>query len=308
MAEEQFTEEETAALADMQSEETQETQEVDGKAPDEDRHEETAHPKEPEFKTTRKEEWQAPDWSSLSTEQKDTIQRVLNGKPPPGYVPHGALHQTREELKELRAALEAQKSQEKPEEQAPEYRDPIEDPEGFRKWAEYQNQQARKPSEEVRQRYEEQQRVQQRVQRATQLEQEFATKTPDYPDAVNWLHQQRVGELQAQGYGEAEIAEQIRKDANGIFDAAEAAGMNPAEILYYRARSAGFQPEQKQDAVKQEGERIEAQARAQKQTQGLGSGGGDAQRGKLTPEILANMSEREFAKLSEDQIREAMGG
>jgi hypothetical protein len=104
------------------------------------------------------------------------------------------------------------------------------------------------------------------------------------------------------GYGDQEIVAQIQQDANGIFNAAQASGMNPAELLYLRAKSAGYQPQQT------EAKKMEAQATAQKQTQGLGSGGGAAQSGKYTAAQLAEMSEDELAKVPDDQLAAAFGG
>lgn len=309
--EEQLTSEEAQALKEMESdtgeETTEQTTEADGQKADEGTDPAAA---------AESEEQAEPD-SEGGEEDPQPEFKSNRDKPPEGYVPHGALHAEREKRKALEQQIadlqEWKKSQEKPAEEAPQYVDPIEDPEGFRKWAEYNQGQTREQIEAEQKQRQEEQAARQRVERAQQLEQQFAEKTPDYQDAVQWLSQQRVSELRGMGYGDEEVAQQIRKDANGIFDAAEAAGMNPAEILYYRAKSAGFeakpsQEQQQQERRQQEEQKMQAQATAQQQTQGLGSGGGASQGNGYTAEQLASMSETDFAKLSEEDIRQAMGG
>lgn len=240
----------------------------------------------------------------VEPEQQEERQR-----PPEGFVPHGALHAEREARKRLQSELEELKrwreEQQNPPEQPPQYVDPIEDPEGFRKWAEHNAQQPTKTVEQLQQEQRQVAEHQQRIQQATRLEQEFAAKTPDYGEAVQWLQEQRINELRGMGYSDQEIGSQIQQDANGIFNAAQASGMNPAELLYLRAKSSGFQA---RPAPVSEAQKMEAQAKAQQQTQGLGSGGGAPAAGKITAAQLAEMSEDELAKVPADQIQAAFGG
>src|SRR6056297_1496286 len=238
--------------------------------------------KEPEFKTTRE-------------------------KPPEGFVPHAAMHQERvkrQELEKKIAELEAKVSPpETPQE--PQWVDPLEDPEGHRKWQEHNYSKLQDRLDREEQQRQQTFQAQQRMERAAQLEQEFAQKTPDYSQATQFLHQQKVAELQAMGYGDQEIQAQISRDANAIFDAASSAGINPAQLLYMRAKEAGYQN------TPEASEKVTKLAEAQKQTQGVGSAGGGKQSGRLTPTDVANMSEREFEKAKRerpDEIRAAMGG
>lgn len=295
--EEQFTPEEQAAVDAMENEGAQPVDDQTGGAQPEEGKTEPA-----EAKT------EAP----AEGEQGDGEQPEGKQKPPEGFVPHGALHAEREARKQLQkeiAELKAwREAQEKPPEAEPQYVDPIEDPEGFRKWAEHREAKREEATRQQQESAQQERARQERFQEVTRYEQEFAAKTPDYTDAVQHLVQTRQQELTAQGYGPQEIQQQMQKDANGIFDAARAAGMNPAELLYMRARSAGYTGPQAQQQADQTGQQLQAQERAQKATQSLGHGGGDKQSGKLTASQLADMSEAEFAKLSEDDIRAAMGG
>jgi hypothetical protein len=86
--------------------------------------------------------------------------------------------------------------------------------------------------------------------------------------------------------------------------------MNPAEVLYLRARRAGYSPKQAEQiaqTVPDEASKVIALDRAQKQTQGLGAASGP-QDGKLTATDLANMTEAELAKVPADEIKRIMGG
>lgn len=239
-------------------------------------------------------------------------QDATNKKPPEGYVPHGALHAEREERKKLQQQLEEltewKKAQENPPEEPPAYVDPLEDPEGFRKYDAWQREQTNAQVQQFLEQQKQQHVASQRINEATQMEQEFAAKTPDYRDAAQHLLSSRVSELRAQGWPDQEISRQVQQDANGIYDAARAANINPAELLYYRAKAAGFAAKPQPQA---QADQMQARATAQRNTQGLGQGGGAPQSGGLTAEQLAGMSEAEFAKIERenpDAIRKAMGG
>ena len=242
--------------------------------------------KEPEFKSSRTDD-----------------------KPPEGYVPHQAMHAERTRRQELERRLEALEAAQAPkeEEPAPEWADPVIDPEAHRKWQEHQNAQMQARLDAIEANTKEQGEVRQRFETAERLEREFMAENPDYGAAVQHLHASRVAELRGQGMADAEISAQISKDANALFDAAQMIGMNPAQLLYQRAHQAGYTKEE-QPAQTDDGDKIVALAEAQKNTQGLSSAGGGEQKGKLTASQLAEMSEEEMAKLSPEQIRAAMGG
>lgn len=282
-----LTPEETTALADMQADNEPVQEQVEQPKAETAETAEAAEAKEgdPEFKTTRKE------------------------KPPEGFVPHEAMHAERvkrqdlekqvQELAAWKASQEAAKA-----EQPPQYVDPLEDPEGFRRYNEYH---LNKTDAALKQR--EAQTAAETAFRAKQArvvgyEKTFIEKTADYPQASKFLMDARVAELRAQGYGDDDIKATISRDTHALIDAAEAIGMNPAHLAYLRAQERGYQ---KSAPAQGDADKLTAIAAAQKATQGLGDGAG-AQAGKLTATQIAAMSEDEFNKLSDEDVRVAMGG
>ena len=299
MSEEQMTTEETEALDAMRDdppvvaeepkiEAKEPTEEPEAKQEAEPKAEENEEPKA-EFKSTRSDE-----------------------KPPEGFVPHQAMHAEREsrkrvetELAELKAWKEAQEAQTATE--APKWVDPLEDPEGHRIYSEHQAKAItdRLDAQDAQAKQANAQAA--RASQASQFEQEFAATTPDYSDAAQFMHNSRISELRAQGYGDAEIGQQIAIDANALFDAAQNIGMNPAQMLYFRAQSAGYTKKDTPAPV-DAGAKISQMANSQNQTQGMGSAGGGEQAGRITAAQLADMTEAQLAKVSEEDIAAAMGG
>ena len=292
-----FTAEEQEALAAMQADdgsdettdEPEQPQEApqDGEATDDSRNEE------------------AP----AGQEKPEPVERE---KPPEGFVPHQAMHAERVKRQELERQLKElqdwKASQENPPEKAPEYVDPLVDPEAFRKWAEHQSQSTQQRLEAEQRQRQQSEQAQQRAQTVQRMEAEFAERTPDYGDAVEFFQTQAVSQLQQQGFGEQEIRQEITRYANGLFDAASAAGINPAQLLYMRAQEAGYQPKKAEAPQPSETDRMLAQAKAQDATKGLGSGGGAPADGRPTAKQIADMSPDEIAGLSEADFRRAMGG
>lgn len=282
MSEEQLTPEEAEALEAMES------QPVDEKAEEpkaeEPKAEPEARPDEPEFKSVRTED-----------------------KPPEGFVPHQAMHAEREKRKAVEARLEAlEKAMEKPAEAAPEYVDPLEDPEGFRKWAEYNRNGTQERLDQQDRQFKQQQEHQQRVQELARSEAEFSAKTPDYPDALKHLEATRLAELQGMGYGQQEALAQMQKDAQGILQAAKSMNMNPAELAYFHAQRAGYKKvEVTPDPT--EAEKMAALSKAQENTEGLNSSGAP-QSGQLTVKALSEMSEEELAAIPDADFKKVMGG
>lgn len=238
------------------------------------------------------------------------------GKPPEGFVPHGAMHKEREERKaaEARAAaLEARlaafeaaakPAPEEPEE--PQYVDPVEDPEGYRKYDQYHKD---KQAAQIKAQQDEREAAlaqQQRITAAQTAEEAFIKDQPDYPDAVKHLAETRMANLRQAGLNEQQVRQQIQKDYNELFDAAKAIGMNPAKLAYIRAQEFGYAPTPKVDPA--EAQRLQAQAAAADATQTLSGAGGGSQAGGITAQDLANMSQEEFDKLSDADFQRAMGG
>ena len=127
----------------------------------------------PEFKSSRNEEI---DWASLTDHQKAEVTRYIReGKPPEGFVPHGAMHQERVKRQEMERKLAELEAQIKPAEEAvPEWKDPIEDPAGHRAWTEYQAKKAREDAiAEFQKSAQTTQEQQARLQRAAAAEQQY---------------------------------------------------------------------------------------------------------------------------------------
>jgi len=298
MSEEELTPEETQAMGEMQAD-----------AP--------VDVKEPEVTPEKEAEQEEPKQEAAAAEEKAEEKGEFKStrgdeKPPEGFVPHQAMHAEREnrkrvesELAELKAWKDAQEA--KSAEQPPQWVDPLEDPEGHRRFSEYQAKALtdRLDAQEAQTRQTNNQAA--RASQANQFEQEFAAKTSDYQDAAQFMHNHRISELRAQGYGDAEIGQQISADANAIFDAAQSIGMNPAQMLYFRAQSAGYTKADK-PAGDDAGAKIAKLSESQSQTQGMASAGGAEQSGKITAAQLAEMSEAELAKVSNEDIAAAMGG
>lgn len=301
MSEDHLTQEEREAMTAMEADTAPVTDEEQGQSSEPTA--DDAPPAEPEFKSSRAK---PIDWNALTPEQQDAVSKYVNeGKPPPGFVTHQSMHSEREQRKELErrlAALEAQQ-QAKPEDAPPEWKDPIEDPEGNRKWSEWLANKSREDAiAEFQERQERAQAQAQRLHRAAEAEDAFTKQVEDYPQATEFLKNAREQQLRSQGYDEGQIMHQLRNDANSIFDAAMAVGMNPAQLIYMKAQELGYSAPQK------DAERIEHLANAQRQTRGAGNAGGTAQRGDLTLAQLADMSESELAKLDPAVKRKAMGG
>lgn len=300
MSDEELTAEEQAALEAMQSE---------GK-PTEDPESTPSEP-EPDTRSDPVEEVEAAvsDLEAKAPEQ-DEPEPIEPKKqaPPEGYVPHGAMHAERTKRQELERKLaELEARLPKPEEEKPpQYVDPLEDPEGFRRYDEHQRKMAQDRLDQMEQSRQQAIQQRERVEEAARLEQEFAQKTTDYPDAVQHLHSARVQQLREAGFSDQEINQQVRQDAESVFDAAKQIGMNPAQLLYLRAQEYGYR--KAAPGVPDEGQKIEALASAQRNTQGLGNVGGGEQKGQLTIAQLAEMSEAELAKVPEEDIARLMGG
>jgi hypothetical protein len=267
-----------------------------------------------------------PTGVELEPEQSQAEPEADGGKPPPGMVPHGALHKERSERKEaasqlneerattarlerelaeMRAQMQALQSPPKPEEAAPEWVDPIYDPEGYRKYQEYHTQQTQQRFDELANF--QQQTIQQQQMQAyiAQVEAEFVAEQPDYMQAVDHMRNAREQQLQAQGYRGDQISQQLGADRNSILQAAQLLGVSPAKLAYQRALEMGYQPAPA--PAEAEAERIAALSNAQRQTQGIGTGG-SAQAGGMTVEDLANLSEAEFAKIPQEERDRLMGG
>lgn len=239
-------------------------------------------------------------------------------KPPPGYVPQGALHQERERRKATEAQFQTLQQQlaelqaklnPPPEIVIP---DPILDPKGFR---EFQIKQITERAEEKAAAERRAMEAQQQQLVMTRLNQDVATfkaTTPDYDNAFQHAVKARQQELAFYGNSPEQIASQMEVDVQAIVQQAYSQGRNPAELFYEYAKMRGYSAPVAAPVVSQAAVQVQALAEAQRQTQSLSPAGGPANDGGMTIETLSKMSEAELAKMPKAQrdevMRKVMGG
>ena len=241
-------------------------------------------------------------------------------KPPPGFVPQGAMHQERErrkeaerQLQEFQAKLSAIEAKLNP---PPEIviPDPILDPKGFR---EFQIKQITERAQEKADAERRQMEAQQQSLVMARLAQDvntFKATTPDYDPAFQHAVKVRREELAFYGNSPEMIEQQLEVDVQAIVQQAYSQGKNPAEMFYSYAKMRGYQgqataaPPQPSQAAAQ----VTAFANAQRQTQSLAPAGGPANDGGMTIETLSKMSEADLAKMPKADrdaaMRRVMGG
>lgn len=279
----EFTAEEKAAFEAMQTEETPQ--------------ESTAEAKEEESQPAEGATEQPAEVKEASEQDKK--------KPPEGFVPHGAMHKEREARKGLEAELEKLKGEmealKNPPDPEPQYADPLENPEAFKK---YQDAALANVNEQIKQIQQAEQARQEQVQMVSEInafEQQFAQAQPDYNEAMTHLRDWRISDLAQSGFSQQEIAAHIATDMKALYTAGKAAGINPAQLAYLRAQEIGYK------RATPEADKMAAQAKAQQATQSFPQTGGAPQAGGLTMEALANMSDAEFAKVSDADLAKVMG-
>ncbi len=241
-------------------------------------------------------------------------------KPPEGFVPHGAMHAERvkrqaleQQLQEMQRKFEEfQTAQQKPAEPEP-MPDPVMEPEKFAAWNAQQSEGVKKQIAELMTQQREAQQQAYMVQSIQTGEASFKAENPDYDDALTHLANVRVQELAVLGYDEMQARQVVQQEARSIVGMAVQRGMNPAAVAYQMAQARGYQkaapaPAAAAPAQPDMAAQMAAKSKAQAATASLSGAGGPVQGGGLTAEMLANMSEADFAKLSDDELRAAMGG
>lgn len=131
----------------------------------------------------------------------------------------------------------------------------------------------------------------------------FRESTPDFSDALKHLNETRTRQLAVLGVPEDEARAQATRELDQAAIQWTVNGKNAAQIAYEFAKAQGYTPKAQQSAA----EKITAQQKGTAAARSLG-GGGAVSAGKLTAEALANMSDADFAKLTDEQFRQAMGG
>lgn len=238
-------------------------------------------------------------------------------KPPPGFVPQGALHEERErrketdrKLEELQRQIEAMTKPPEPQIVVP---DPVLEPEKFKQ---FQIDQIKARAEEIERLAKEQQDHRLERDFADRLNQDvgqYKTQTPDYDAAAQFAVKGRQEELAFYGYSEEQIAAQIETDLRALALQAYQKGKNPAELVYQYAKMRGYAGAAPPPVVDPApATQIAAFAEAQRQTQSLAPVGGPSNDGGITLESLGKMSEKDMAKLPkakrDEYMAKVMGG
>ncbi|SFG65068.1 hypothetical protein [Methylobacterium gossipiicola] len=138
---------------------------------------------------------------------------------------------------------------------------------------------------------------------------------PEFADAYEHLFSSRIQELKLLGVPEADAVQAVREEEFGIAQAAIQAGQSPAERLMQIAQIRGFAPKAAAPAApvapaETPAEKTARIAKGQAASLSLSSAGG-APAGELTLEMLASMSEADFAKMEKAnpaRVRALMGG
>lgn len=149
--------------------------------------------------------------------------------------------------------------------------------------------------------------VNQLASRIVGSESVFAKEAPDYAEAIKFLDEFRVRELQVFGADENTARQQAFNERKQAALQWAHEGRNPAELAYNFAKARGYTPKAAQAPAQAPADKIASQQKGTAAARSLG-GGGAVTGGKLTAEALANMSDEDFSKLSEAQFRQAMGG
>ena len=260
------------------------------------------------------------------------------------FVRHGAFHQERERRKaverelndlrekharadeRLRLFTEATQQRPAPAPQAPVEPetppDPNEDIFGYAKYLEKQIQDIRTGQTQMTEAQKAERTAQaEQAQRGEVLNsyrgdvQRVMAAQPEFAPAYEYLFQGRIAELKVYGMSEADAVKAVRDDEFGLVQAAIAAGQSPAERILQLAKVRGFTPKPAEPAApttpaETPAEKAARVSRGQAASKSLSAAGG-APAGELTLEMLANMSEAEFEKVSAQnpaRARALMGG
>ncbi|WP_264046897.1 hypothetical protein [Methylobacterium flocculans] len=138
---------------------------------------------------------------------------------------------------------------------------------------------------------------------------------PEFAQAYEHLFSGRIAELKLLGVPEGDAVQAVRDEEFGIAQAAIAAGQSPAARLMQLAKLRGFAPKAAEPAApaapaETPSERSARIAKGQAASLSLSSAGG-APASEITLEMLASMSEADFAKMEKAnpaRVRALMGG
>lgn len=167
------------------------------------------------------------------------------------------------------------------------------------------------------------------ISMAAASEREFLAANPDYNDAGAFLQTVRVSQLEAIGYNAEEVQAIIQQEKFAIASKAQAAGKNPAEIVYNIAKTMGYAKKAKPAEGQGDGggngggngqgnghdaaaaaaakEKLRAASEGREQSASLSDARGQGP-SPLTAKRLLEMSEAEFAAAMETDEGKALMG
>jgi hypothetical protein len=118
-------------------------------------------------------------------------------------------------------------------------------------------------------------------------EEDFRDETPDYDDAVNYLREQVLSELEDNGWSKADALEKMNRDFLGLVPTALKAGKNPAEVAYKMAQKRGYK------GLDKTGAKIETIRQGQNAARSLSAGGQQAAK-PISAASVANLKGAAF--------------
>lgn len=127
-----------------------------------------------------------------------------------------------------------------------------------------------------------------------QEEANFMQANPDYRDAVTFVQQRRMNELQAMGYDESSAMQVLAQDAYAVTMRAQQMGQSPAAFVYDMAKKLGYAAQPKQN--------LEQIAAGQQVAKSVAGGAQPVAEGGLPPN-LAEMSDADFDVLFNKMIK-----
>lgn len=131
----------------------------------------------------------------------------------------------------------------------------------------------------------------------TSAERAFAAQTPDYADAVGVVQNMWRAELEAAGVPEQLIDSTLARRGAAFTHAAMQKEQNPAEAVYKLAQKLGYKKAEKEKGGEQQKETLKTIAKGQEAEKSLPSGKGSAD---FSLEALASMSDEDMDEFVKD--------
>lgn len=192
------------------------------------------------------------------------------------------VEQLRHQQDEIREAIQKRKQAEEP--QAPDFND---DPAGHLNHQIIETNKKLDEFSKFKQNFEEfqtnQQKTTQFQQHINSLVQTFTQQHPDYPDAYNFMRNERIKELQASGLDHQAISNALMNEEVFIAQQSLSNELNPAEAIYNMAKSRGYSNGSNEVS-------------APKQPTSLGNTGGAGPIDGFSTEDIEKLSDDEFGK------------